>query len=348
MKWWQIAKLSLLLLVLILVLQSNALEPITSGLVVGGALAALATKYGWCRLGECCDATWIRPDVSGLADTLKSRVYGQHLVLGTAVNAIQAHVQTKNHKKALVLSFHGWTGNGKNYVSSFIAEHLYVNGMRSKYVHLFIAELHFPHRAQIETYKSQLRRWITGNVTECSQSLFIFDEVDKMHPGIIDAIRPFISHYAEIDGVDYRNAIFIFLSNTGGNDIAIKTYATWEAGKKREAITRKEMEEVITASAFNEQGGLWHSSLIESDVIDFFLPFLPMERKHVKLCIKDDLETKGHRATEEILNRVANELLFYPDKTRLFSKSGCKRVSQKVDVVLMEMENDYKLYIDAI
>ncbi|XP_014680900.1 PREDICTED: torsin-1B-like isoform X2 [Priapulus caudatus] len=310
MKWWQIAKLSLLLLVLILVLQSNALEPITSGLVVGGALAALATKYGWCRLGECCDATWIRPDVSGLADTLKSRVYGQHLVLGTAVNAIQAHVQTKNHKKALVLSFHGWTGNGKNY--------------------------------------SQLRRWITGNVTECSQSLFIFDEVDKMHPGIIDAIRPFISHYAEIDGVDYRNAIFIFLSNTGGNDIAIKTYATWEAGKKREAITRKEMEEVITASAFNEQGGLWHSSLIESDVIDFFLPFLPMERKHVKLCIKDDLETKGHRATEEILNRVANELLFYPDKTRLFSKSGCKRVSQKVDVVLMEMENDYKLYIDAI
>ena len=37
-------------------------------------------------------------------------------------------------KKPLVMSFHGWTGSGKNYVSKFIAESLFAKGMRSKFV----------------------------------------------------------------------------------------------------------------------------------------------------------------------------------------------------------------------
>ena len=44
-------------------------------------------------------------------------------------------------------------------------------------------------------------------MTQCPHSVFIFDEVDKMREGIIDAIKPFINHYTAIDGVDYRLAI---------------------------------------------------------------------------------------------------------------------------------------------
>lgn len=43
-------------------------------------------------------------------------------------------------------------------------------------------------------------------------------------------------------------------SNTAGNDISAKAFLNWESGNAREAITRKEMEEVIQASAFNEKG----------------------------------------------------------------------------------------------
>ena len=41
----------------------------------------------------------------------------------------------------------------------------------------------------------ELQDWIRGNVTECPQSLFIFDEIDKMGEGIIDAIKPFIDFH---------------------------------------------------------------------------------------------------------------------------------------------------------
>lgn len=59
--------------------------------------------------------------------------------------------------------------------------------------------------------QDQLQSWIRGNVSICPRSLFIFDEMDKMHAGLIDSIKPFLDYYELLDGVSYRQAIFIFL-----------------------------------------------------------------------------------------------------------------------------------------
>jgi len=87
-------------------------------------------------------------------------------------------------------------------------------------------------------------------------------------------------------------------------------------------------------------GGLWHSTLIDRNLITAFVPFLPMERKHVKMCIEDDLRYKNHEVTEDILNKVADALPYYPPDAKLFAASGCKRVSQKVDL-LLDKDDDY-------
>jgi hypothetical protein len=81
-------------------------------------------------------------------------------------------------------------------------------------------------------------------------------------------------------------------------------------------------------------GGLWHSTLLEKNLVSALIPFLPMERQHVKRCIEDDLRNKKKEVTEKIVNRVADMLQYYPDDTKLFAKSGCKPVSQKVDLAL--------------
>ena len=99
-------------------------------------------------------------------------------------------------------------------------------------------------------------------------------------------------------------------------------------GKKREDITIKEMEKVINL------GGFWHSFLIEKNLIDYLIPLLPMERPHVKKCAKADLEKKGHPVTDSILNRVADESLYFPEDQKVFSLSGCKKISSKIDFVM--------------
>ena len=53
----------------------------------------------------------------------------------------------------LVLSFHGWTGSGKNLVAGLVAEAVYRRGLASSFVHLWIATLHFPDARRTEEYK---------------------------------------------------------------------------------------------------------------------------------------------------------------------------------------------------
>lgn len=53
-------------------------------------------------------------------------------------------------------------------------------------------------------------------MSACASSVFIFDEMDKLHPGVIDAIKPFLDYYEQVDGVSYRKAIFIFLRSAEG------------------------------------------------------------------------------------------------------------------------------------
>ena len=84
---------------------------------------------------------------------LNKHLFGQPLVKNTLINALKSHFSIKNPKKALVLSFHGSTGVGKNFVSQFIAESLFAKGIRSKYYKQFISTKDFPHNDKINEYK---------------------------------------------------------------------------------------------------------------------------------------------------------------------------------------------------
>ena len=68
------------------------------------------------------------------------------------------------------------------------------------------------------------------------------------------------------------------------------------------------------------------------------MPFLPLERRHVRQCA----EARGsdRALTDDEVKRVLDEMVFWPPDTLLFSQTGCKRVAQKVDMVLEERYDD--------
>uniref|UniRef100_A0A914X4L7 Torsin n=1 Tax=Plectus sambesii TaxID=2011161 RepID=A0A914X4L7_9BILA len=338
------AVINLLVLLLLTEVPLARAEPLTLGVSVGAAFAISAFfgayQYTKCKVYECCEKPWLIRNFTEMRTMLNQRLYGQHLAMQTVVQAVKSHFDNDSPHKALVLSFHGWTGSGKNYVASIIAQHLYAKGMDSSYVHLFISSLHFPHSDDVDNYKRQLRSWIIGNVTACERSLFIFDELDKMDVGVMDAIKPFIDHYPQLNGVDFRKSIFIFLSNTGGNDITRRTLEYFQAGKPRDKISLHEMEEIITVSAYNEEGGLRFSQLISSHLIDHFVPFLPLERQHVMLCIRDYLKLKGYEPTEDRIKTIADSLQYFPKSTQIYSAAGCKRIANKAELIVQAQMDD--------
>lgn len=78
-------------------------------------------------------------------------------------------------------------------------------------------------------------------------------------------------------------------------------------------------------------GGLWHSSLIDRNLIDYFVPFLPLEYKHVKMCIRAEMKLRGNFIDEEIVEKVAGEMTFFPKDEKIYSDKGCKTVQTKLD-----------------
>ncbi|XP_040915579.1 torsin family 1 isoform X2 [Toxotes jaculatrix] len=309
----------------------NTFDPVTTTVVIGIGATLGRTIYNY--LHESCDSKWIAFNATGLKADLDSKLFGQHLASRIIFKAVNGFVSSDNPKKPLVLSLHGSTGTGKNFVSKLIAENIYKEGMDSNFVHVFTATLHFPHPSQyLNMYKYQLQQWIKGNVTNCERSMFIFDEMDKMHPGLIDSIKPYLDYYDKLDGISYRKAIFIFLSNAGGDNIIQTTLDFWKSGRTREEIKLKDLETLLSLSVFNNnQSGFFRTSLIDKNLVDFFVPFLPLEYEHVVQCAMAEMEARGLPPNRHVANRMAKDLVYSPKTERIFSVKGCKTIESKLN-----------------
>ncbi|CAM4664818.1 unnamed protein product [Leuciscus chuanchicus] len=312
------------------------IEPISTSIAVGMAAALTGFLASYQNVlyyfHECCRPEWISFNKTGLKYDLDTKLYGQHVAAQVILKAVTGFMKNENPKKPLVLSLHGWTGTGKNFVSQLIAENIYAKGMSSSFVHLFTATAHFPHEMHINTYKSQLQEWVKGNVSICPRSMFIFDEMDKMHPGLIDSIKPYLDFYDNLNGVSYRQAIFIFLSNAGGENIVQVALDFWRDGREREEMQLKDLETALSLSVFNNRNsGFWHTGLIDKNLVDFFVPFLPLEYKHIVQCGLSEMVSKGHVPDREVVEMMAHDLNYFPKEERVFSMQGCKVIPSRLD-----------------
>ncbi|KFO75614.1 Torsin-3A, partial [Cuculus canorus] len=265
---------------------------------------------------------------------LNRQLHGQHLAKEIVIHAVQGFLQSPQPQKALVLSFHGWSGTGKNFVARLLASHLYRDGLESMCVRVFISLFHFPHHKYVDSYKAQLEKQISETVQLCKQSLFIFDEAEKLHFSLLDAIKPFMARH---DGhkMDYRRSIFLFLSNLGGNTINEVALDFWRAGRVREEISIEYLEQRLQLELLEPaKNGYVCSHLLKENLIDFFVPFLPLEYHHVKLCIQDAFLARGLPYTEAAVDEVARMMVFVPKEEKLFSAQGCKSVAQRINYFL--------------
>ncbi|KAK2543292.1 Tor3a [Columba livia] len=278
-------------------------------------LEILSTWY--CGFGKCCETGDCRivNNITGLEADLNRQLHGQHLAKEVVVQAVRGFLQSPQPQKALVLSFHGWSGTGKNFVARMLASHLYRDGLKSKC--------------------AQLKKQISETVQLCKQSLFIFDEAEKLHFSLLDAIKPFMARYDNKDQLDYRRSIFLFLSNLGGNAINEVALDFWRAGRAREEISMEFLEQRLRLELLEPaENGYARSHLLEENLIDFFVPFLPLEHHHVKLCARDAFLARGLPYTETTLDEVARMMVFVPKEEKLFSAQGCKSVSQRISYFL--------------
>ncbi|XP_015441622.1 torsin-3A, partial [Pteropus alecto] len=299
-------------------------------------LDALISWY--CSFQDCCGGgdCRITNNFTGLESDLRVCLHGQHLAQELVLTTVRSYLELPRPDKALALSFHGWSGTGKNFVARMLAENLYRDGLRSDCVKLFITTLHFPHSKDLDLYKE----WLTDQMREtqehCHQTLFVFDEAEKLHPGLLEALGP----HLELQAPDNLRAepprtIFLFLSNLGGSVINEVVLRLLEAGWSREEITMDQLAPQLQAEIVaSTDSGFGHSRLVKDNLIDFFVPFLPLEYRHVRLCARDAFLSQKIPYTEEDLDEIANMMVYIPQEKKIFSSQGCKSISQRINYFL--------------
>ncbi|BFZ20291.1 hypothetical protein BsWGS_23330 [Bradybaena similaris] len=275
---------------------------------------------------------------------LEANVFGQHLATKTVPDKIEEYfrrfddnslsedastVAPENVQicKPLVLSFDGWTGVGKNYVSKFISE-----AFQHFTIMNYVVPYNFPHKSFEDMYRRQIQEWILGNFSQCKVNIIIIDEVDKAFPTVIEGLTESIKLLTKPCS-STSPTIFLLLSNTHGNDInrIFLKFLLDSPTRKREEISLDHFNSVFT-SELND----WTSSLSSTQLIDAFVPFLPLEVEHVIQCIKKDLVSKRFSTDAGTVKRVLEELSFFSLGEVYLSQTGCKRVADKVDLVMFE------------
>lgn len=322
---------------------SNSLDPFSVSIGIG-VLGGLGYNFDYvkrityCSFQECCNDDYIPGNIAKLESELKSHLFGQHIVIQMIIPALEAHFSKGTYsKKALVLSFHGTPGTGKNYVADFIAKSLYKKGLESKYVYLFKGRADFPYQSESKKYSNEIRKLVEKAVTDCPRSLFIFDEVDKMPHGIFESLTSLVDYNSNSRRADYRQAIFVFVSNTAGVEIGLHL-GNLLSKTLREETKVSDFENILERGAYNLDGGMKQASLIEAHVIDHFIPFLPLEKSHVARCLEEEFKRWHKNPDAQIINNIINEHVSFEKKTGLFATSGCKKLDKKVAVAAKSMQ----------
>ncbi|XP_052864640.1 torsin-like protein [Anopheles cruzii] len=271
--------------------------------------------------------------MDALERELEKNLFGQHIAKEAVLDAIGGHLRNiAASDKPLVISLHGASGTGKNYIADYVARALRSKGGKSKFVHKYLGRIDFPLESRLEEYRSRLVHDITSAIAQCPQSLFIFDEVEKMPPGLFDSIVSLLDNHAYSRHHDYRQAIFIFLSNVGGPEIAKDLRQLMQSGTFRHLTSMHDFERTLEGFALNGMGAMFDSDLVKSQVVDHFIPLLPLEKRHVESCIRKEYykQTGSEEIEESFLNYIFREAVTM-DEHNTFANNGCKRVSKKVE-----------------
>lgn len=144
-----------------------------------------------------------------------------------------------------------------------------------------------------------------------------------------------------------RSTTWRWISGTLGKIAKTSAWRTWSIGcgprpssPKVELLAfRKQPVAVVIAggemvTSCSSSGGFAQSELMSGHLVDFFVPFLPLEYRHVKLCARDAYVARGLEPDEATLDEVAKAMLYVPKEERLFSAQGCKSIPQRINFFL--------------
>ena len=122
----------------------------------------------------------------------------------------------------------------------------------------------------------------------CPQRIFIFDEVRKYPKLLFDVLVPYLDAGSPLSK-PFRKSIFLMLYE---GDKPVYDYALQlhKSDQKREDIDILSTEKMLMKFTYDDDSAMKGSRLLSKGLIDFHIPLLPLERRHVRQCIETSIK----------------------------------------------------------
>lgn len=274
---------------------------------------------------ENLDDHVLKYDLEGLEKTLKREVFGQQEATDGLLGHLKDYLSTYVHSKPLVVSLLGPSGVGKSHIGRLLAQH-FRSLVGEQLVMQYFVLHHCPTEGDVplcsETLTSQVSEMVTQAEEEEKIPLFIFDEMEHMPTELLDTVSSLIT---KKDNNEYLNAIYILISNLEQEEITkfVLQNSTSITTSGRGLIS-KELNNLLHSN-LKKHHLLW----LEAEL----LPLTLLEKRHVMECFIDEMSREGFYPERSHVERLADELGYYSVGDREFSRTGCKQVVAKVNLL---------------
>lgn len=274
---------------------------------------------------ENLDDHVLKYDLEGLEKTLKREVFGQQEATDGLLDHLKDYLSTYVHSKPLVVSLLGPSGVGKTHIGRLLAQH-FRSVVGEQLVMQYFVLHHCPTEGHVPTCTETLTSLVSEIVTQAEEEekipLFIFDEVEHMSTELLDTLQSLI---VKKDTNEYLNAIYILISNLEQEEI---TKFVLQNSTSNTVLGRGHLS--------NELNHLLHSNLKKHHFLWLeaeLLPLTLLEKSHVMECFIDEMSQEGFYPERAHVERLADELSYYSVGELEFSRTGCKQVVAKVNLL---------------
>merc|ERR1712038_1835386 len=294
-------------------------------------------------------------DINHLEKRLTSNVFGQHYAINAITSAIKSYDKLERPTVSVLLLL-GSPGTGKTLTSSLIRDNFPVANSNS---YFFSVPMHF-NSYGLENDNVDILWDVASHIQRnCGHSLVLFDDLEESQSDnksivqnqTMQKIVQFSSNLKNnIYGTNFpavipqsqstysNGTIIVITSTAGGKEINRQTVAITKdspVGSIPQA-SDLDIEKVIKSSPLIQS---FHDMLIGRGVSTTIVPFLPLSRSVVRRCIMRDIQNRfpdeqDLAPSRKIIDNLLQELKYFSDEFPVFSTSGCKTITTKLDLLL--------------
>jgi hypothetical protein len=243
---------------------------------------------------------------------LAARVAGQDLALRQLADAVCDHLAAARPPRPLVLSLHGPPGVGKSLTHALAARALFARdpaapGLRCPGPdcagYRVLQGLDYGAEARAAQHAA-LRGALAAHAAAAPQALIVIEEYDKLDCHMRGFFRTLLAGDAA-GNASLSQAIVLLESNTGYTEL----HAMLEAAGGRERIAPEAAQRALKDLVFERwlaQGCEERADTLKMvGLVDFFLPFFPLEESHVRRLFAHRLAERGAELAAEGLGGLA-------------------------------------------